>query len=82
VFYIAPTCFGPTGPPSGSTYQNLTKVTTITVSIKISVKTLRFVLIKMHGGQQFKKKIGKIMYIQPDWPQTAINYGACALRAG
>jgi hypothetical protein len=36
--YTAPTCFGPHGPSSGSTYQNLTKVT---VSLKLSVKTLR-----------------------------------------
>jgi hypothetical protein len=33
--------FGPTGPSSGGTYQNLVKVTKITVCIKISVKTLR-----------------------------------------
>jgi hypothetical protein len=32
--YIAPTCFGPHGPSTGSTYQNLTKVT---VSLKLSV---------------------------------------------
>jgi hypothetical protein len=33
-FYIAPTCFGPTGPSSGGTYQNLAKVTKIRVSLK------------------------------------------------
>jgi hypothetical protein len=38
LYYTAPTCFGPHGPSSGSTYQNLTK---ITLSFKISVKTLR-----------------------------------------
>jgi hypothetical protein len=27
--YIAPTCFGPIGPSSGSTYQNLAEVTKI-----------------------------------------------------
>jgi hypothetical protein len=37
LYYTAPTCFGPRGPSSGSTYQNLTKVT---ISLKISVKTL------------------------------------------
>jgi hypothetical protein len=31
-FYIAPTCFGPIGPSSGNTYQNLAKVTKITAS--------------------------------------------------
>jgi hypothetical protein len=36
--YIAPTCFGPHGPSSGSTYQNLTKVT---ISLELSVKALR-----------------------------------------
>jgi hypothetical protein len=33
--YIAPTCFGPHGPSSGSTYQNLTKVT---ISLKYQLK--------------------------------------------
>jgi hypothetical protein len=37
-FYIAPTCFGPTGPSSGGTYQNLAKVTKITVSLKYQLK--------------------------------------------
>jgi hypothetical protein len=37
-FYIAPTCFGPTGPSSGSTYQNLAKVTKITVSLIYQLK--------------------------------------------
>jgi hypothetical protein len=37
-FYISPTCFGPIGPSSGSTYQNLTKVTKITVSLKYQLK--------------------------------------------
>jgi hypothetical protein len=37
-FYIAPTCFGPIGPSSGSTYQNLVKVTKITVSLKYQLK--------------------------------------------
>jgi hypothetical protein len=36
--YIAPTCFGPHGPSSGSTYQNLT---TVIISLKLSVKVLR-----------------------------------------
>jgi hypothetical protein len=35
-FYIAPTCFGPLGPSSGSTYQNLAKVTKITVNCNFS----------------------------------------------
>jgi hypothetical protein len=42
-FYIAPTCFGPIGPSSGSTYQNLAKVAKITVSLKYQLK--RFVKI-------------------------------------
>jgi hypothetical protein len=33
--YTAPTCFGPHGPSSGSTYQNLTKVT---ISLKYQLK--------------------------------------------
>jgi hypothetical protein len=37
-FYIAPTCFGPIGPSSVSTYQNLAKVTKITVSLKCQLK--------------------------------------------
>jgi hypothetical protein len=37
-FYIAPTCFGPIGPSSGGTYQNLAKVTKITVSLKYQLK--------------------------------------------
>jgi hypothetical protein len=37
-FYIAPTCFGPIGPTSGSTYQNLAKVTKITISLKYQLK--------------------------------------------
>jgi hypothetical protein len=36
--YVAPTCFGPHGPPSGSTYQNFTEVT---ISLKLSIKALR-----------------------------------------
>jgi hypothetical protein len=32
VHFSAPTCFGPLGPSSGSTHQNLAKVTKITVS--------------------------------------------------
>jgi hypothetical protein len=38
LFYIAPTSFGPIGPSSGSTYQNLAKVTKITVSLKYQLK--------------------------------------------
>jgi hypothetical protein len=38
LYSTAPTCFGPHGPSSGSTYQNLIK---IILSLKISVKTLR-----------------------------------------
>jgi hypothetical protein len=37
-FYIAPTRFGPTGPSSGSTYQNLAKVTKITFPLKYQLK--------------------------------------------
>jgi hypothetical protein len=37
-FYIAPPCFGPIGPSSGSTYQNLAKVTKITVSLQYQLK--------------------------------------------
>jgi hypothetical protein len=36
--YIVPTCFGPHGSSSGSTYQNLTKVI---ISLKLSVKVVR-----------------------------------------
>jgi hypothetical protein len=42
-FYIARTCFGLIGPSSGSTYQNIAKVTKITVSLKYQLK--RFVKI-------------------------------------
>jgi hypothetical protein len=38
VHFLAPTCFGPLGPSSGSINQNLAKVTKITVFLKISVK--------------------------------------------
>jgi hypothetical protein len=37
-FYIAPKYFGPIGPSSGSTYQNLAKVTKIRVSLKYQLK--------------------------------------------
>jgi hypothetical protein len=37
-FYIAPTCFGPIGPSLESTYQNVAKVTKITVSLKYQLK--------------------------------------------
>jgi hypothetical protein len=37
-FYVAPTCFGPIGPSSGSTYQNLAEVTKITISLKYRLK--------------------------------------------
>jgi hypothetical protein len=37
-FYIAPTRFGPTGPSSGGTCQNLAKVTKITVPLKYQLK--------------------------------------------
>jgi hypothetical protein len=36
----APACFGPLGPSSGSTYQNLAKVTKITVFLKYQLKHL------------------------------------------
>jgi hypothetical protein len=38
IFYLAPTCFGPSGPYSGSTYQNLAEVTKITISLKYQLK--------------------------------------------
>jgi hypothetical protein len=34
----APTCFGPLGPSSGSTYQNFAKVTKIIVFLKYQLK--------------------------------------------
>jgi hypothetical protein len=37
-FHIVPTCFGPIGPSSGSTYQNLAKVRKITFSLKYPLK--------------------------------------------
>jgi hypothetical protein len=37
-FYSAPTCFGPSGPSSGSAHQNLAKVTKITISLKYQLK--------------------------------------------
>jgi hypothetical protein len=37
-FYMAPTCFGHNRPSSGGTYQNLAKVTKITVSLKYQLK--------------------------------------------
>jgi hypothetical protein len=36
----APTCFGPLGPSSGSTYQNLDKVNKIIVFLKYQLKHL------------------------------------------
>jgi hypothetical protein len=51
-FYIAPTCFGPIGPSSGSTYQNLAKVTKITVSLKYQLKSFVKIVVawRMKGS--------------------------------
>jgi hypothetical protein len=38
VHFSAPTCFGPLGPSSGDTHQNLVKVSKITVSLKYQLK--------------------------------------------
>jgi hypothetical protein len=38
VHFSAPTCFGPLGTSSGSIYQNLAKVTKITVFLKYQLK--------------------------------------------
>jgi hypothetical protein len=47
-FYIAPTCFGPTGPSSGGAYQNLAEVTKITVSLKYHLKHFVKIVVAWH----------------------------------
>jgi hypothetical protein len=53
LYYAAPTSFGPHRPSSGSTFQNLTK---ITLSLKTSVKTLRYICCSVAIGDFCNQK--------------------------
>jgi hypothetical protein len=53
LFYTDPTCFGPHGPSSGSTYQNLTK---ITLSFNICILCFNKVCICWKGKNLYLSK--------------------------
>jgi hypothetical protein len=63
-FYIAPTCFGYLGPSSGGTYQNLAKVTKITVSLKYQLKHFVkiFVAWRMKGSACSKRSLKMVQW--------------------